>query len=133
MTTLNPNKLFPLIVTPHLEETKRFYTQIAGFSATVDTPHYLQVASNGKDGPELCFMKPDAMGADNASPAFGGAGVIVSLPTQNADIKHAELLKAGAKPDTAPNNKPWGWRSFLVRDPNGVVLDFFHVVEEKIV
>lgn len=131
MNSPNPNKLFPLFVTPNLEQTKQFYTRVAGFTTSVDTPEYLQVASNGKDGPELCFMKPDAMGGPAPQPAFQGAGVIVSVPTDNADKKHASILEAGTKPDTSPSNKPWGWRSFFVRDPNGIVLDFFHVVEEK--
>ena len=27
-------------------------------------------------------------------------------------------------------DRPWGWRSFVARDPNGVYLDFFHVLEQ---
>ncbi len=35
------------------------------------------------------------------------------------------MLSGG--PITAePSDKPWRWRSFLVTDPNGVMLDFFH-------
>jgi predicted enzyme related to lactoylglutathione lyase len=131
MTLQNPNKLFPLFVTSNLAETKRFYTQVVGFTPSVDTPEYLQLSSADKDGPELCFMTPEAFGNGTVLPPFGGVGVIVSIPTPDADKKHASVLEAGAQPDTTPANKPWGWRSFLVRDPNGLVLDFFHVVEQK--
>lgn len=131
MNSTNAYKLFPLFVTPHLEATKHFYTQVAGFTPTVDTPQYLQLSSDGKEGPELCFMKPEAFTDGKAHPVFEGKGVIVSIPTANADDKHASLLRAGVTPDTTPTDKPWGWRSFLVRDPNGVILDFFHVVNQK--
>jgi uncharacterized glyoxalase superfamily protein PhnB len=131
MNPSNPNKLFPLFVTTKLAETKHFYTQVLGFETSVDQPYYLQLTSQGKDGPELCFMIPDAFKDSGVQPAFRGEGVIVSIPTKDADARHASLIAAGVTPLTTPSNKPWGWRSFLVRDPNGVILDFFHVVDEK--
>ena len=104
----NPNHLFPLFITNQLVETKRFYTEVAGFTVTVDVPTYLQVASNGKGGPELCFMTPDAFSDGVARPPFPGQGVVISIPTPDADSKHLSLTRAGAKPDTEPSNKPWG-------------------------
>jgi hypothetical protein len=29
-----------------------------------------------------------------------------------------------------PTDKPWGWRSFLLPDPSGVTLDFYHVIAD---
>jgi len=127
MNMTTPNKLYPLFLTRKLAETKRFYTEVAGFALTVETPTYLQPASNEPDGPELAFMAPDALPDGVVRPVFAGDGVVVSIPTPDADAKHDELIAAGARPDTPPTDKPWGWRSFLVTDPNGVMLDFFHV------
>ena len=39
------------------------------------------------------------------------------------------LRDRGVTATSEPSLKPWGWRSFEVRDPNGVILDFFHVAE----
>ncbi len=131
MNPKNPNKLFPLLLSAKLEETKKFYSEIAGFRVVVDMPTYLQVAyGEGDAAPELCFMKPDAFPDGNARPPFAGQGVIISVPTPNADGKYAELRKADAQLLSEPEDKPWGWRSFFVRDPNGLVLDFFHVYKE---
>lgn len=123
MTKLeNPSKLFPMFMTAKLAETKAFYVDKLGWKATYDLPSYLQVRIADLDGPELAFMK-----AEPGSPTFEGQGVVVSVPVADADRHHDALCERGVPAATEPSLKPWGWRSFEVRDPNGVILDFFHV------
>lgn len=130
--THNPNKLFPLLVTSDLAGTKKFYVDVCGFTPTVDMENYLQVRSGASDNdPELCFMTPDAMPDGANFPRFEGKGVVMSIPTPNADTQHAALQAKGGKPINAPSSKPWGWRSFLIADPNGLLLDFFHVEKDN--
>ena len=62
--------------------------------------------------------------------AFGGQGVVVSIPTRNADEKAVELRERRLPLVNEVEDKPWGWRSFHAVDPNGVILDFFHVYKE---
>ena len=52
------------------------------------------------------------------------------MPTKSADKKYDTLEKRGAELLSKPEDKPWGWRSFYAVDPNGVVLDFFHVYKD---
>lgn len=130
MTAL-PNKLFPMIVTDKLAETKRFYLEQAGFEATIDMEHYLQVRFGKDEGaPELCFMPSGPTPAGTLTP-FDGQGVLISIPTQSADEHCDAMKKRGATIDMPPADMPWGWRSFHAKDPNGVVLDFFHVLADK--
>jgi catechol 2,3-dioxygenase-like lactoylglutathione lyase family enzyme len=130
MKPQNPSKLYPLIVTDKLEETKRFYSEQAGFRVVHDRPMYLQVAYGDGDGPELAFMRPDAFPDGKPRPTFDGKGVIVSIPTPDADGKYAALRAAKVEVLSEPDDKPWGWRSFIAADPNGLLLDFFHVYKE---
>jgi len=123
----NPSKLFPLVLTTRLAETKQYYTEKAEFRVVYDLPTYLQVALGDGDAPEICFMKPDAFPDGVERPSFDGRGLVISVPTPDADLKYAALEKRGAELASAPSTKPWGWRSFFAVDPNGVVLDFFHV------
>ena len=126
-TTLqNPTKLFPMFVTDKLAETKAFYVDKLGWTATYDTPGYLQVRSDDREGPELAFMAPEG-GPDGALPSFPGRGVLVSVPVPDADVHHAAVRERGVEPRSSPKLQPWGWRSYHVADPNGVMLDFFHV------
>ena len=123
----NPTQLFPMFVTPKLAETKEFYLA-AGFKLRFDMPDYLQVSYDG--GLDLCFMRPHAAAAGKEFSAFGGQGVVVSIPTRNADEKAAELKQRRLPIVNEVEDKPWGWRSFHAVDPNGVILDFFHVYKE---
>lgn len=126
----NPTQLYPMFVTDRLADTRRFYVEELGFQAVHDAECYLQVRY-GDTGPQLAFMTPGAWpGSDASSPGartFAGDGVVVSVPTDSADAKYDALRGDGLETLDAPTDRPWGWRSFLVRDPNGVVIDFFHV------
>lgn len=130
MKPKNPTRLFPLFLTEKLAETKAFYRDRIGFEVTVDVDGYFSVQSGGKDGPELCFMAPDKSHDGKKRPAFDGRGVIVSIPVPDADAAEARMRKAGIEIAEVTSDKPWGWRSFLALDPNGVALDFFHVYAE---
>ena len=51
------------------------------------------------------------------------AGVLLSLEVPDVDAAYSNLLEAGA-PIVAPlRNEPWGQRHFLVKAPDGVLLD----------
>ena len=127
---MNPKKLFPLFVTDKLAETKAFYTEKAGFEITFDMDSYLSVRYGDKDGPELAFAASESEELGKM-PVFGGEGVIVSIPTKDADRKAREMESRGVKLMSPPETRPWGWRSFMTADPNGVILDFFHVPAEN--
>lgn len=123
----NPTQLFPLFVTTKLAETKKFYLA-AGFELRFDLPEYLQVSYDG--GLDLCFVHPHAANNGKGYPVFDGKGVMVSIPTRDADEKAAQLKERRVPIVDELEDKPWGWRSFHVQDPNGVILDFFHVYKE---
>ncbi len=129
MNPKNPTCLFPLFITRDLSKIKRWYVA-AGFVPTIERDVYLQLRHGGEGGPELCFMLPGAAPVGGAFEPFAGRGVAVSIPTPDADDKRRELVGAGLEPMTEVSDKPWGWRSFLIADPCGVVLDFFHVTKE---
>jgi predicted enzyme related to lactoylglutathione lyase len=129
MSLENPKQVFPMFVTKDLKATKRFYEQ-AGFTVHFDMDEYLQVSYQGDEKLDLCFMVPHQSRNGTPYPEFGGKGVIVSIPTKNADEKYAQMQKQEAKLLSEPEDKPWGWRSFHAVDPNGVILDFFHVYRE---
>ncbi len=125
MTPQNPDKLFPLYITDDLERLRAFYVDRSGWTLSHQSPDYLQVQYRG--GPELCFMTTRAAAP---LPAYGGQGAVVSVPTPDCDALWEALQKAKLEPLTPPSDKPWGWRSFHIQDPCGVVLDYFHVIDD---
>jgi catechol 2,3-dioxygenase-like lactoylglutathione lyase family enzyme len=125
----NPKQIYPMFISSDLAATKDFYLK-AGFVVRFDMPEYLQVAYGGDPNLELCFMAPHQGSNGKEYGRFGGTGAVVSVPTKDADQKCAELSKKGISIENPLEDKPWGWRSFHVSDPNGVILDFFHVYKE---
>ena len=97
-------------------------------------------------------MPRQAITIDSSHPATASSPLTVQddqspLSRPSAKIRSGEPSPAAATPvDStdpsppgtpvhlsvagAPTDKPWGWRSYFVSDPNGVVLDFFHVYKE---
>lgn len=99
------------IITDRLPASRDFYVAQLGFTPVFVSDWYIHL----KNGPvELGLMaaKPEA-------PAVPANGVWLSLGVESADAEYARLQAAGATLDAAPEDKPWGERCFVVRDPNG--------------
>lgn len=127
----HPSKLFPLIMADDLDRVRRFYLSRLEAIATFDLPNYLQIRFGpSDDAPELAFMRPGAQPHPAFEHPFGGRGVVVSVPVENADIHAKALLSRGFELLSTPADMPWGWRSFSLRDPTGLVLEFFHWLPE---
>jgi catechol 2,3-dioxygenase-like lactoylglutathione lyase family enzyme len=122
-------KMLPLVFTEQFAATRTFYTDQLGVTVVMeDGDNYLQVRfGSDDDRPELAFCPPlPEEGPIGAQPAFT-QGLMVSIPVDDADAHRKELVERGVDVPE-PTDKPWGWRSFLLRDPAGVTLDFFHVI-----
>lgn len=99
------------IITAALPASRDFYVGLLGFQPIYVSPQYIQM----KNGPvELGLMAetPEA-------PAVPANGAWLSLGVESADAEYARLQAAGATLDAPPEDKPWGERCFVVRDPNG--------------
>ena len=52
-------------------------------------------------------------------------GFHVELSTnKNLDAIYEQVLAAGFQPESPPTQRPWGRRDFLLKDPDGNLLEF---------
>jgi uncharacterized glyoxalase superfamily protein PhnB len=58
-------------------------------------------------------------------PAEAPRGVSVSIQVADVDALHDRLTDAGVTPTDPLADRPWGHRSFAIRDPSGLPLTFF--------
>jgi catechol 2,3-dioxygenase-like lactoylglutathione lyase family enzyme len=126
-------KLVPMVVTDvDLARIRTFYADTLGWEVPIEVDGYLQVRHGAAaDDPELAFATRDAAEPlGGPLPAFPGDGLVVSVPVADVDAHHVAVARTDATADTAPTNKPWGWRSYVVTDPAGVRLDFCQEVEQ---
>jgi catechol 2,3-dioxygenase-like lactoylglutathione lyase family enzyme len=56
-------------------------------------------------------------------PERRGWGVYLTFPTEDLDQTHRKLVAIGADILTTPRPTPWGTRMFLVKDPDGYLLE----------
>ena len=122
--------MVPLIITDDLPTTRAFYVDELGCAVTVEQDNYLQVRFGESDGaPELAFLPPQPADSPLGRQDPFAGGLVVSIAVHDADKHRSWLTERGVDAPEA-TDKPWGWRSLVLRDPNGVTLDFFHEIAD---
>jgi len=113
------------LITKDYEASCRFYTE------TLE----LKEASRAKDhvrydlgGTSLVIHAPIAdeeMRKWNLEPLQEprGSGVVVTLTPEDVDRAHDALVKKGAEVIFPPRDAPWGVRMFMLKDPNGFLIE----------
>jgi hypothetical protein len=119
-----------MFVTHQMGETRKFYDQL-GCACTIALPHYVQYRlGDHPSAPEVAFMAEATVDdPDFQLAAFLGTGAVLSVPLTDVDRTHAALMDRGVKVGEARDRK-WGWRSFVCRDPNGLLLDFYSPIQQ---
>ncbi|MDQ8200340.1 VOC family protein [Pelagicoccus enzymogenes] len=109
------------IVSENLEATRAFYCGYFGFEAVFDAPFYLHL--RGPGGEQIGVM---AAAADAEHREFevatSGRGVWLSLSVEDVDAEHQRLEGEGLLFREAPTDQPWGERTCVAVDPNGVLI-----------
>lgn len=111
------------IVTPHLSETKKFYTEILGFGISFENDFYLLMHAPGKTA-ELSFLLPNH---ESQQPlfhkAFAGSGMYLTIEVNDVDALYEQIKKKGVPIKIILRDEPWGDRHFAIVDPNGIAID----------
>jgi len=51
-------------------------------------------------------------------------GLHLEVSTPDVNDYHGRLLRVGIEPVGAPRDRPWGERTFNVKDPDGNLIEF---------
>ena len=116
---------YPGIVSGRFVETWNFYCVHLGFRTVTECGVYVQLAH--PSGAQIAVLQHEL---DGPSPelinATDGRGFWLNVDVPDADAEFARLQSAGLEIVAAPEDKPWGDRMFVVRDPNGVLIALSH-------
>lgn len=112
---------YPNLVTARFDETWEFYTTQLGFRTVAEHHAYVHLAHPA--GHQLGLLRHEVDGelAELVS-GTDGRGFWISMDVPDVDREYARLLEAGVSMAEPIQNKPWGDRQFMVRDPNGVLI-----------
>lgn len=116
---------FPGIVTGKFYETWDFYCVHLGFRTVTECGVYVQLSH--PSGAQIAVLQHELDGpAPELINATDGRGFWLNLDVPDADAEFARLSGAGLDIVASPEDKPWGERMFVVRDPNGVLIALSH-------
>jgi uncharacterized glyoxalase superfamily protein PhnB len=107
--------------------SERFYKKI-GFEVIRSDDTHSVVSLNGFDIVLVNMRDEDVFAGDSMTGAKG-KGLYVYVAADNVDAKYAELVASGVQPATQPKDWEWGNREFIVKDPDGYKLCFWHTIK----
>lgn len=97
----------------NLEEVRRFYTQQLGFTKFQWDPQWSYLWVQTSNGASLGFMPP--MGGPPMMPREPNLYFLVA----DVDEAYRKLQTRGVSFEGPPEDKPWGHRVLITRDPEG--------------
>jgi len=120
---------FPVFVSDNLDSLKLFYSSVFGFEvAFFQADFYLHLA-HPASGTQLGFLMPD----HPSQPEFlqqlvSQQGYVNSFEVKDASQAYAQAQQQNLPIAMALKEEPWGQVHFMVKDPQGFVID---VVEHR--
>ena len=123
--------MFPVMVSENLSELRDFYSTHFGFEAVFfDADFYLHLLHPGS-GVQLGFLVPEHA----SQPAFLQSlaprdGHVITFEVADAQQAYASAQQAALDIAMPYKEEAWGQHHFMVRDPQGFVIDVVQHVTE---
>lgn len=118
-------RFHPSLVTGRFYETWDFYTAHLGFRTVCENDLYVHLVHPG--GAQLGVLRQELDGLQpELVSATDGRGFWLTLEVPDADAEYRRLSDAGVTIVEDVEDKPWGQRQFIVRDPNGILIAIAH-------
>ncbi len=118
------------VITDDIKRLVHFYEKITGLSATWSTEDFAELTT------ESCTL---AIGSKNTMAIFGGTAArpaenhsaILEFLVEDVDKEYEKLKSIVSDIIQNPTTMPWGNRSFLFRDPDDNLVNFFTPVSAQ--
>lgn len=114
------------LLVSHLGRSIHFYREVLERSPTSEDARHARFDL----GPVSLTIHEDLTPAESSAwkvdpaPERRGWGVYLTFPTDDLEGTYGKLARIGAEVLTTPCSTPWGTRMFLVKDPDGYLLEF---------
>jgi catechol 2,3-dioxygenase-like lactoylglutathione lyase family enzyme len=105
-------RVVPDIVSAHIDESRKFYSQFLGFDLAMDMGWVLTFASPSNPTAQITLVRE----AEKTEPQ-------PNLSIEVVDAVHAKAVTLGLQIVYPLTDEPWGVRRFFVTDPNGVIIN----------
>lgn len=123
---MNITRIDATISTNKLSESRDFYIEHFGFELVYESDWYIELLS-----PSLAAGVSFTLPQRDVGEFFNGKGLILSFEVENVDQEYERLQSEGLNIRQELQNKPWGERSFVVDDPNGVHIYIYSLIPRE--
>lgn len=118
---------FPVLLSSNVQEAAGFYQRYFELVPRFESDWYVQLG-HPSQAFELAVMttQHESLPAAAQTPA---AGVLLSFEVADAAAEHARLARLGADLVHGLRDEAWGQRHFMLRGPDGVLVDVIERIE----
>jgi len=120
--------LFPDICSDNLQASKQFYVDLFNFKVLFDLGWYVQLCSPSDENLQIAFVD-----RNHSSVPEGfrdkPSGVFVTVEVDSADEVYQRAQQLGLEIHQEICSEVWGQRHFFMVDPNGLLVDVYHMIE----
>ncbi|MBK1879259.1 VOC family protein [Pelagicoccus mobilis] len=110
------------LVTESLAVSRDFYVEKLGFKAVFDAPCYAHLVRE-TDGAQIGLMASTSeAGQSELENGTQGKGLWITLYVEDVDAEFERLRSEGVVFREEPTDQPWGERTCVLADPNGVLI-----------
>jgi catechol 2,3-dioxygenase-like lactoylglutathione lyase family enzyme len=112
------------ISTYKLQESKEFYIKHLGFRLVYESDWYVELLPQDLETAGISFV----LGQREEGEIFNGRGLILSFEVEDVDKEYQRFKAEGLEICQELQDKPWGERSFVVDDPNGIHVYIYKLI-----
>jgi len=118
------------ICSDDLQKSKEFYVNLLGFQVKYDSDWYVQLCSPNDSEIEYGIIQRDH---ELVPKEYQNApnGMYVTFVVEDVDVVYRKAGDMGIAIIQEPRNEFYGQRRFLVKDPNGCLVDVFSPWESE--
>jgi len=110
------------ICSDDLQQSKAFYVELLGLNVKYDSDWYVQLCTPENSEVEYGIIKKDHELVPSEYQK-NPSGMYVTFVVSDVDTKYKKALEMSVPIIQEPRNEFYGQRRFLVRDPNGCLID----------
>jgi uncharacterized glyoxalase superfamily protein PhnB len=115
------SRAVPNIRSDRPAETRDFFVDLFGFDVAMDLGWVMTLASPDNPSAQITIVGSDDMAAPG-----------ISVGVADVDAVHAKAVERGLEIAYSLRDEEWGVRRFMLRDPNGTVVNVVsHIPAER--
>ena len=122
----HPTQSYVGLIVQNPSLTRDFYVKHLGFSVQIEMEAYVHLVHPPSQFELALLRQGEPNHLAQMQTGSQGNGLWIGLEVANADEDHQRLKTEGVTILQPPTDQPWGERTIVIQDPDGVVIYLGH-------